>query len=128
MFQIELCLAVDEPLDIVAVALYLPVVAAIAVALRAKGRHLLPAGDRTLEVSVRVQVPLRVHVLEADLVSAAHPLSRAAGRHTVRLLLFQGPQRVVVVVAVEARHDLLPAPRTVGELRGVQEEAKALIS
>jgi len=64
MFEVELCLAIDISIDIIAVTLYFPVVSTISIALIPEGRHLLSPGYRTLEARMRVQILLGVHVLE----------------------------------------------------------------
>ena len=49
MLEVELCLAIDISIDIIAVTLDLPVVSTISIALIPESRDLLPPGHRTLE-------------------------------------------------------------------------------
>ena len=127
MFEVKLCLAIDISIDIIAVALDFPVVSTISIALIPERRHLLPPGDRALEARVRVHILLGVHVLEPYFGAAPQLRTRPARCRFRGLLLLHSPQRVVVMVPIEAGDYLLARAGPVRQLRRVQEEAQSLI-
>jgi hypothetical protein len=128
MFKVEFSLSVHVSIHIVTVAFDLPVIATVPVALSPKCRDLLPASDRALKVSMRVEIPLRVHMFQSYFITAFDFLASPTRRHSICLLLLDCPQRVVVVVSIESSHDLLTTPRPVRKLRRVQKVAQSFIS
>ena len=117
MLEVELGLAIDISIDIIAVTLDLPVVSAVSIPLIPERRHLLPPGYRALEAGVRVQILLGVHVLEAYLSAAPQLRTRPARCRFRGLLLLHSPQRVVIMVPIEAGDYLLARAGPVRQLR-----------
>ena len=62
-------------------------------------------------------------MLQSDLCAALESLPGLAGRYVLGIGFLDGPEGVVVMVAVEAGDGLLPGAGAVGELGGVEVEA-----
>lgn len=127
MLQEELSFAIDISIDIIAFTFDLPVISAVAVSLIPESRDLLSSGDRALEIRMWVQVLLSVHVLQPDSCATLELCPRPAWCSLGGFLFLDSPQRIVVVIIVEAGDYLLSRARTVRELRWMQEETESLV-